>query len=298
MGFWRLSAPNPTRSGGYRYREVAVDATAEWKENRPTRGARALQLGELWEYRELVLFLALRDFKAKYKQAVFGIGWAVIQPIAGVVVFTIVFRHFAGVPSDGIPYVIFALLGFVVWSYFAASLGDASTSLVTNAALVTKVYFPRIAAPVAALLPGLVQLGLGLVLVVCLMAYYGITPGINAAMFPLVVVGAVVVALGTGLLFAALNVKYRDVGNVLGLLMQLWLLASPVAYPSSLVPDDWRWVFALNPMVGVLDAARWSLVDAPAPGLDLLASAGSALVLLAIGLVYFQRAERQFADLI
>jgi ABC-type polysaccharide/polyol phosphate export permease len=117
-------------------------------------------------------------------------------------------------------------------------------------------------------------------------------------MFPLVVVGAVVVALGTGLLFAALNVKYRDVGNVLGLLMQLWLLASPVAYPSSLVPDDWRWVFALNPMVGVLDAARWSLVDAPAPGLDLLASAGSALVLLAIGLVYFQRAERQFADLI
>jgi ABC-type polysaccharide/polyol phosphate export permease len=268
------------------------------KENRPTRGARALQLGELWDYRELVLFLALRDFKAKYKQAVFGVGWAVIQPVAGVVVFTIVFRKFAGVPSEGMPYVVFALLGFVVWSYFSASLGAASSSLVTNAALVTKVYFPRIAAPVAALLPGLVQLGLGLALVVCLMAYYGIAPGLNAVVFPLVVVGAVVVALGTGLLFAALNVKYRDVGNVLGLLMQLLLLASPVAYPSSLVPDDWRWVYALNPMVGVLDGARWSLVEGPAPGADLLASAASALVLLAVGLVYFQRTERQFADVI
>jgi ABC-type polysaccharide/polyol phosphate export permease len=277
---------------------VAVGATAEWKENRSTQGTRALHLGELWEYRELVFFLALRDFKAKYKQAVFGVGWAVVQPIAGVLVFTIVFRHFAGVPSDGIPYIVFALLGFTVWSYFAGSLGAASTSLVTNAALVTKVYFPRIAAPIAALLPGLVQLGIGLVLVVALMAYYGIAPGINAAFFPLVVIGGLVTALGSGLLFAALNVKYRDVGNIVGLLMQLWLLASPVAYPSSLVPDDWRWVYALNPMVGVLDAARWSLVDAPAPGLDVLASGATALVLLAVGLVYFQRTERQFADLI
>ena len=277
---------------------MAVGATAEWKENRPTGGVRALQLRELWEYRELILFLALRDFKAKYKQAVFGVGWAVIQPVAGVLVFTIVFRHLAGVPSDGIPYVVFALLGFTVWSYFAASLGAASTSLVTNAALVTKVYFPRIAAPVAALIPGLVQLALGLALVVLLMAYYGIAPGPKAALFPAVVLGAIVTALGTGLLFAALNVKYRDVGNVLGLLMQLWLLASPVAYPSSLVPDDWRWVYALNPMVGVLDAARWALVDTPAPGVDVLASGATALVLLALGLVYFQRTERQFADLI
>jgi lipopolysaccharide transport system permease protein len=277
---------------------VSIGATAEWKENRPTGGFRALRLRELWDYRELVLFLALRDFKAKYKQAVFGVSWAVVQPVAGVLVFTIVFRHLAGVPSDGIPYVIFALLGFTVWSYFAASLGAASTSLVTNAALVTKVYFPRIAAPVAALLPGLVQLGIGLALVVALMAYYGIVPGLNAAFFPLIAVGAIVVALGTGLLFAALNVKYRDVGNIVGLLMQLWLLASPVAYPSSLVPDDWRWVYALNPMVGVLDAARWSLVDAPAPGTDVLASGATALVLLVIGVVYFQRTERQFADLI
>jgi lipopolysaccharide transport system permease protein len=275
-----------------------VAATAQWKENRPAAGLRAGQLRELWDYRELVLFLALRDFKAKYKQAVFGVGWAILQPVAGVVVFTIVFRSFAGVPSDGMPYIVFALLGFVVWSYFSVSLAAASTSLVTNAALVTKVYFPRIAAPIAALLPGLVQLGLGLVLVVFLMAYFGIWPGLNAAAFPLIVVGAVVVALGTGLLFAALNVKYRDVANIMSLLMQLWLLASPVGYPSSLVPEEWRWVYALNPMVGVLDAARWSLVDGPAPGVDLLASAGSALVLLVIGLVYFQRTERQFADVI
>jgi lipopolysaccharide transport system permease protein len=277
---------------------VSIGVTARWTENRPTRGIRARGIKELWAYRELVLFLALRDFKAKYKQAVFGVGWAVIQPVAGVVVFTIVFRNLAGVPSDGLPYVVFALLGFVVWSYFAQSLGAASTSLVTNAALVTKVYFPRAAAPVAAMLPGLVQLGLGLALVVCLMALYGIAPGLEAAVFPLVVLAAVVVALGVGLLFAALNVKYRDVGNVVGLLMQLWLLASPVAYPSSLVPDDWSVVYALNPMVGVLDAARWSLVGAPAPDADVLVSGASALVLLAVGLVYFQRTERQFADLI
>ena len=277
---------------------MSAAATAEWRENRPTAGLRALRLRELWEYRELVLFLALRDFKAKYKQAVFGIGWAILQPVAGVAVFTIVFRRFAGVPSEGMPYIVFALLGFVVWSYFAASLAAASASLVNNAALVTKVYFPRIAAPIAALLPGLVQIVLGLALVGCLMAVYEITPGIEALLFPVVVLGAVVAALGTGLLFAALNVKYRDVGNVLGLLTQLWLLASPVAYPSSLVPEGWRWVYALNPMVGVLDAARWCLVDGPSPGADVLASAASALVLLVLGFVYFQRTERQFADVI
>ena len=277
---------------------MSAAATAEWRENRPTAGLRALRLRELWEYRELVLFLALRDFKAKYKQAVFGIGWAILQPVAGVVVFTIVFRRFAGVPSEGMPYILFALIGFVVWSYFAASLAAASASLVNNAALVTKVYFPRIAAPIAALLPGLVQIVLGLALVGCLMAVYEITPGIEALLFPVVLLGAVVAALGTGLLFAALNVKYRDVANVLGLLTQLWLLASPVAYPSSLVPESWRWVYALNPMVGVLDAARWCLVDGPSPGADVLASAGSALLLLLLGFVYFQRTERQFADVI
>lgn len=277
---------------------MSAATAVQWKENRPTGGTRALHPRELWEYRELVLFLALRDFKAKYKQAVFGVGWAVIQPVAGVLVLTVVFRKLAGVPSDGIPYIVFALVGFVVWSYFAGSLAAASASLVQNAALVTKVYFPRIAAPVAALLPGLIQLVLGLALVVSLMAYYGIVPGAKAAAFPLVLVGAVVVALGVGLFFAALNVKYRDVGNLLGLLMQLWLLASPVAYPSSLVPDAWRWVYALNPMVGVLDSARWLLVDAPSPGADVIASAASAVFLLVLGVVYFQRTERQFADLI
>src|SRR5918992_664391 len=218
---------------------MTAAATAQWRENRPTAGLRALRLRELWEYRELILFLALRDFKAKYKQAVFGIGWAIVQPVAGVLVFTIVFRRFAGVPSEGMPYIVFALIGFVVWSYFAASLAAASASLVNNAALVTKVYFPRIAAPIASLLPGLVQIVLGLALVGCLMAVYEITPGIEALLFPVVVLGAV---------------------------------------------------------VGVLDAARWCLVDGPSPGADVLASAASALVLLALGFVYFQRTERQFAD--
>jgi ABC-type polysaccharide/polyol phosphate export permease len=277
---------------------VSLDATAQWTENRPTRGIRAGAIRELWESRELVLFLALRDFKAKYKQAVFGVGWAVIQPFAGVIVFTIVFRKLAGVPSDGIPYVVFALLGFVIWSYFAASLTAASGSLVTNAALVTKVYFPRLAAPVAGVLPGLVGLGLGLVLVLVLMAVYGIAPGPEVAALPLVLLGAVTVALGAGLLFATLNVKYRDVTNVLGLLTQLWLLASPVAYPSSLVPSSWQWVYSLNPITGVVDSARWSLLDGPAPGVDLVASVATTLALLGVGLLYFQRTEREFADVI
>lgn len=269
-----------------------------WTENRPSGGARALRLAELWAYRELVLFLALRDVKARYKQALFGIGWSVVQPIVGVLMLTLVFRRLAGVPSDGIPYPLFALLGFLLWSYFAGSLGSASTSLVNNVSLVTKVYFARMVTPVAALLPGLVHLAVGFVLLVVLLVVYGVRPGWEALLAPLCLLGAMAIALGAGLLLAALNVKYRDVGHVLGFLTQLWFLASPVAYPSSLVGDEWRYVYALNPMAGVLDAARWSLLEGPAPGPELAISALSALVLLAVGLFYFQRTERQFADVI
>ncbi len=278
-----------------------ADAAAGWVENRPTAGARALRLGELWAYRELVVFLALRDFKAKYKQAVFGVGWAIVQPVAGVVVFTIVFRHLAGVPSDGVPYVLFALLGFVIWSYFAAGLVTASGSLVANAALVTKVYFPRIAAPIAALIPGLVQLGIGLALVVVLMAYYGIAPGLNAAFFPLVVVGAIVVALGTGLLFAALNVKYRDVRFVVPFLLQLWLFASAVFYlfDSLGLREPWSTIFWLNPMAGVVEGFRWSLLGGVRPTVaEVSISAGAGLAVLTAGVLYFRRMERVFADIV
>jgi ABC-type polysaccharide/polyol phosphate export permease len=277
---------------------LAVEATERWTENRPSAGARALRLGELWSYRELVLFLALRDIKARYKQALFGVGWSVIQPVAGVLVLTLVFRRLAGVPSDDIPYPVFALLGFLLWSYFSGSLGNASASLVSNVSLVTKVYFARLVTPVAALLPGLVNLAIGLVLLAGLMAVYGRAPGWELAVFPLCLLGAMIVALGAGLLLATANVKYRDVAQVIGLLTQLWFLASPVAYPSSLVGEDWRWVYALNPMAGIIDSARWSLLDGPAPGAELAVSAAVGLALLGAGLLYFQRTERQFADVI
>lgn len=277
---------------------MTVEATERWTENRPSAGARALRLDELWSYRELVLFLALRDIKARYKQALFGVAWSVVQPIVGVLVLTLVFRRLAGVPSDGIPYPVFALLGFLLWSYFSASLGNASASLVNNVSLVTKVYFARLVTPVAALLPGFVHLAIGLLLLAVLMPLYGVVPGWQAIAFPVCLLWAMIVALGAGLLLATLNVKYRDVGHVLGFLTQLWFLASPVAYPSSLVGDEWRWAFALNPMAGVIDTARWSLLDGPAPGLELALSAVVGVALLGAGLLYFQRAERQFADVI
>jgi lipopolysaccharide transport system permease protein len=204
----------------------------------------------------------------------------------------------ADVPSEGVPYPVFALLGFLLWSYFAASLGNASASLVANVSLVTKVYFARLVTPIAALIPGLVHLAIGLVLLVIALPLYDVGPGWEAVFFPVSLLGAMVVALGAGLLLATLNVKYRDVGHVLGFLTQLWFLATPVAYPSSLVPEEWRWAYALNPMTGVIDVARWSLFGRPDPGGYLAVSAVTGLLLLAAGLWYFQRTERQFADVI
>jgi ABC-type polysaccharide/polyol phosphate export permease len=281
----------------YRTR-VAAEGAGGWTENRPTAGARALDLRELWHYRELLFFLALRDVKARYKQAFFGVAWSVLQPFAGVAVFTIVFRRLAHVPSDGIPYAVFALLGFTVWTYFSASLGAATQSLVSNASLVTKVYFARLVAPLAALLPALIGLAVGLILVAALMAGYAIAPGVEVLALPLCLLGLMAAALGPGLLFGAINVKYRDVGTVLGLLTQLWLFASPVAYPSTLVGGTWRYVYAINPMAGVIDSFRWSLLGAPAPGPRLLVSLATGAALLAVGLWTFQRTERQFADVI
>jgi ABC-type polysaccharide/polyol phosphate export permease len=271
---------------------------ARWTENRPTAGLRAIQLRELWAYRELVFFLALRDVKARYKQALFGFGWAVLQPVAGVAVFTFVFRGVADISSQGIPYPLFALVGFLAWTYFASCVSVGTTSLVENAALVTKVYFPRLAAPVSALLPGLVNLLPGFVVMVVLMTYYGVAPGPEVALLPVCLLAMMGGALGAGLLLATLNVRYRDVGSVIGTLMQMWLFASPVAYPSSAVPDDWQWLYAVNPMSGIIDSLRWSLLDAPAPGSELLISAASCVVLLVAGLLYFASAERRFADVI
>lgn len=277
---------------------MSIDTDTPWIENRPTRGARALDVRELWTYRELALHLALRDVKARYKQAAFGILWAFVQPIAGVAVLTLVFRRLADVPSDGLPYVVFAILGYVAWSYFTGSVSGAMGSLVENSSLLTKLYFPRLLAPLASLLPGLIDLLLGMLLLAGLLVYYGLAPGWAILTLPLWLAGLALVAFGVGLILATVNVRYRDVGSVSGLLLQLWLFASPVAYPSSLVEEPWRWVYALNPMAGVIDGLRWSLVQGPAPGPQVLVSAASGLALLVLGLRYFQGAERRFADVI
>jgi lipopolysaccharide transport system permease protein len=269
-----------------------------WVENRPSRGFRGPGLRELWRYRELGGFLALRDLKVRYKQAVFGAAWAVFQPLAGVVVFTLVFRRLAKVPSDGIPYPLFVFAGLAVWSYHASSVTRATQSLVGNAPLVTKVYFPRQLVPLAAVLPGLVDLALSLLMLGVLLVVYQTAPSWAVLTLPLWLVALVATTLGVGLWLSALNVQYRDINHAITLFIQLWLFVSPVAYPSSMVEGGWRLLYALNPMAGVIDAFRWALLRGPRPGPTLLISLAVTAVLLVSGVLYFQRTERRFADVI
>jgi lipopolysaccharide transport system permease protein len=252
----------------------------------------------LWRYRELVVFFALRDVKVRYKQAVFGGAWAIVQPLAGAAIFTVVFGHLAKIGSQGIPYLVFAFAGFSLWTYFSTAVNTARTSLVDNASLITKVYFPRLAAPLAGVLPGLIDLGVALVVLAVMMIWVGIAPSVAIVTAPLFIVAAMVVALGAGTLFAALTVQYRDVHQVFGLLLQLWLFATPVAYPSSLIPSQWLWAYYLNPMAGIVDGWRWAVLDAPAPGWEAAISGIVAVLLFVAGLWVFQRSERRFADVI
>ncbi len=269
-----------------------------WVENRPSRGWRGLDLGELRDHRDLVGFLALRDVRSRYKQAVLGVGWAVLQPLVATVALVVVFRRLIDVPSDGVPYHLFALAGFTMWTYVSGTIGAVTGSLLGDPALVTKVYFPRIVVPVAAVLPGLVDLAIGTAVLGALMGVAGHAPPVAIVALPLVVLGAVVVALGAGLWLCTFNVLYRDVGHGLPFLVQLWFFASPVAYPSSLVSESWRLVYALNPVVGLIDAARAVLLGGPLDGGIVAVSSLSALLLLVGGVLCFQRLERRFADVI
>jgi lipopolysaccharide transport system permease protein len=286
-----------TGSQGVNRVPVREDRRA-WIENRPSRGLRGLGLRELWEYRELAGFLALRDLKVRYKQAAFGAAWAVLQPLVGVVVFTLVFRRLAKVPSDGIPYPVFAFLGLAVWAYVSSGVTKAAQSLVSNSALVTKVYFPRVLAPLASVLPGLLDLALSLLVLGLLMLVYGVAPTWAIATLPLWLVALVGTTLSVGLWLAALNVQYRDVNHAVTLLVQLWLFVSPVAYPSSLVPEAWRPLYALNPVAGLLDGFRWAVLGAPWRGTAHFVSLAVTAALLIGGVLYFQRVERRFADVI
>ncbi len=269
-----------------------------WVENRPSKGFRALDVRELWAYRELAAFLALRDLKVRYKQAVFGAGWALLQPLAAAAVFTLVFRRLANMPSDGVAYPLFAFVGVSVWGYFSTAVTKATQTLVQNVALVSKVYFPRILAPTAAVLPPLVDLAVSLTALVVLIPVYGADDGWAALTLPLWIVPLVGAALGVGLFLGALNVSYRDVNHGVTLLVQLWLFASPVAYPSSAVPEAWRGVYFLNPVAGTIEGFRWALLGAPWPGPGVFVSFGTTVLALVVGTLYFLRTERRFADVI
>jgi lipopolysaccharide transport system permease protein len=273
-------------------------STGEWIENRPRFGLFRLDIRELWAYRELATFLALRDIKVRYKQAMLGIGWAVFQPLAGVVVFTIVFQRLAHVESDGLPYPVFAYVGLIVWSYTSGAVTKATQSLVSNANLVTKVYFPRLVIPLAAVFPGLLDLAVALPVLVVLCAVYDVSPGLPLLTLPLWIAAVMIVAFAVGLLLSALNVRYRDVNQAITLLVSLWLFLSPVAYPVSAVPAAWLPLYAVNPMSAVIGGFRWCLLGGPAPGPWSLISAAVTVILLTTALIYFQKTERRFADVI
>jgi lipopolysaccharide transport system permease protein len=258
-----------------------------------------LGLRELWEYRELLYFLTWRDIKVRYKQTVLGAAWAVIQPLFMMLVFSLFFGKLAGVPSDGISYPVFTFCGLLPWQLFAYSLTQASNSLVGSQNLISKVYFPRLVVPISAVLGGLVDFAIALVLLFAMLFFYGIVPGWQILALPGLVLLAVMAALAVGLWLSALNVQYRDVRYTITFLVQFWLFATPVAYPSSIVPEKWRVLYALNPMVGVVDGFRWALLGKPeSPVVALLISVIVVLILLVGGLYYFRRLEQQFADIV
>ena len=266
---------------------------------RPARGWISLDLRELWQYRELLYFLVWRDVKVRYKQTVLGAAWAILQPIATMVVFTLFFGRLAGVPSDGVPYPLFSLAALVPWTFFATGLVQSSNSLVGSQQLITKVYFPRLAIPIASVLAGVVDFALAFVVLLGVMVAYGTVPGPRVVWIVPLLLLAFATALGVGLWLAALHVRYRDVRYVMPFFVQLWLLATPIAYPSSLLAEPWRTLYGINPMVGVVEGFRWALLGTETPpGPAVAVSSLVAVALLLGGIVYFRRTERTFADVI
>lgn len=265
----------------------------------PSKGWVSLKLNELWKYRELLYFLIWRDIKVRYKQTALGAAWAIIQPFVTMVVFSLFFGRLAKVPSDGIPYPIFSFAALVPWTFFANGLGQSSNSLVGSANLITKVYFPRLTIPIASVLSGIVDFILAFVVLLGMMLYYGIMPTLNVLWLPLFLLLALIASLGVGLWLSALNVEYRDVRYVVPFITQFWLFVTPIAYPSSLLPEPWRTVYGLNPMVGVVEGFRWALLGTKtAPGLIIAVSSTAAIVILITGAFYFRRMEKTFADIV
>ena len=258
-----------------------------------------MRLSELWEYRELLGFLVWRDLKVRYKQTVLGILWAIIQPFFAMVVFSIFFGKLAKVPSDGIPYPVFAYCGLLPWQLFAHALVESGNSLVGSQNLITKVYFPRLVIPLAAVLAGVIDFGIAFTILIAMMVVFHVTPAAAIITLPFFLALALATALAAGLWLSALNVQYRDVRYTIPFLTQFWLFATPVVYPSSLIPEQWRALYGLNPMAGVVEGFRWALLGtSQAHGAMLAVSTGVVIVSLIGGLYYFRRMEKTFADVI
>ena len=266
---------------------------------RPSRGWVPLKLADLWEYRELLYFLVWRDIKVRYKQTVLGAAWAILQPFLTMVVFSIVFGRLARIPSDGLPYPVFAYCALLPWQLFSHALIESSNSLVANERLITKVYFPRLVVPISAVLAGLLDFLIAFLVLIGMMMYYHVRPTAAVWTVPLFVLLAVGAALGVGLWLSALNVQYRDVRYTIPFLTQFWLFATPVAYPSTLVPEAWRALYGANPMAGVVEGFRWALLGkVEGPGALLAVSIAIVILILVGGLYYFRRMEKTFADVV
>ena len=264
---------------------------------KPTKGWRGINIREIWQYRELLYFLSWRDIKVRYIQTVIGVAWALIQPFFTMVVFSIFFGKLAKIPSDGIPYPIFSYAALVPWTFFANGLNDSANSLVANANLIKKVYFPRIIVPFSSIVSGALDFMLAFLLLLVMMVYYGILPTAAVIWLPFLLLLALVTSLGVGLWLTALNVQFRDVRYAIPFLMQAWMFATPIAYPSSLLKEPWRTLYGINPMTGVVEGFRWALLGTnTAPGPIIFVSVFVASLLLISGVFYFRRMEKIFAD--
>lgn len=265
----------------------------------PSKGWIGINLAEIWQYRELLYFLVWRDVKVRYKQTVMGMLWAIIQPFLTMVVFSLFFGKLAGIPSEGIPYPIFAYSALVPWTFFSNALSQASNSLVINANMIKKIYFPRLVMPAAAVLAGVVDFVLAFIVLVGMIVYYGFPLNANVFWLPLFVVLAFITSLGVGLWLSAMNVQFRDVRYTIPFIIQVWLFATPIAYPSSLLPEFWQPIYGINPMVGVVEGFRWALLgtDAALKPVMIVSIAGAVLLLIS-GAYYFRRMEKSFADVV
>jgi lipopolysaccharide transport system permease protein len=277
-------------------RDVATSPTVRIQ---PTRGLFNLDLAAIWEFRELLYFFVWRDVKVRYKQTIIGSAWAIVQPLTTMIIFTLIFGHLAKIPSDGLPYSIFAYTALLPWNYFSQAVTRSSSSLISNTNLVRKVYFPRLLIPMAEVTAPLIDFFISFLVLLVMMAWFGIAPGWGVLALPLFLLLALTTALAMGLWFSALNARYRDVGHTVPFLIQIWMYASPVAYPVSLIPERWRLLYSLNPMVGVIEGFRWTLLGTETPAFGVIeVSATVVLALLLGGILFFKRMEHTFADVI